>query len=51
MTYVLMFQELIQNADDAGAETIRFLWDESEYKTRTLFDPDHTKDLQVIITK
>ena len=35
-----IFKELIQNADDAGASTVRFLVDWRQGKTDSLFSPD-----------
>lgn len=33
-------QELIQNAEDAGATEVRFLYDETQYGTETLWSKD-----------
>jgi lipid II:glycine glycyltransferase (peptidoglycan interpeptide bridge formation enzyme) len=35
-----VFQELIQNADDAGARTVTFLYDQHTYGTKSLHHPD-----------
>ncbi len=35
--FVALSQELIQNADDAGATTVKFLWDETQYPTEKVF--------------
>ena len=37
-----IFKELIQNADDAGASTVKFLVDWRQGKTDSLFSPDMT---------
>jgi sacsin len=34
-----VLQELIQNADDAGASEVKFLLDNSHYPTNHLFSP------------
>lgn len=36
----LLPQELIQNAEDAGATEVRFLYDETQYGTETLWSKD-----------
>ena len=36
----LIFQELIQNADDAGAAEVKFLYDSQSYKTKYLTSPE-----------
>lgn len=33
-------QELIQNAEDAGATEVKFLYDETQYGTETLWSKD-----------
>ena len=38
-SYVLCAQELIQNAEDAGAEEIKFLYDQHSYGTQHLAHP------------
>ena len=35
----MLFKELIQNADDAGASEISFLYDETGYGTSSLMSP------------
>lgn len=35
-----LLQELIQNAEDAGATEVRFLYDETQYGTETLWSKD-----------
>ena len=37
--YVCAMQELIQNAEDAGATEVKFLFNETDYPTRSLSDP------------
>lgn len=37
---LLCFQELIQNAEDAGATEVRFLYDETQYGTESLWSKD-----------
>ena len=36
----LIFQELIQNADDAGAKEVKFLFDATSYGTDSLVSPE-----------
>lgn len=36
----LSIQELIQNAEDAGATEVKFLYDETEYGVESLWSPD-----------
>ena len=36
---LLPSQELVQNAEDAGADTVKFLYDVRQYKTETLYTP------------
>lgn len=33
-------QELIQNAEDAGATEVKFMYDETEYGVESLWSPD-----------
>lgn len=35
-----LFKELIQNAEDAGATEVKFLYDETEYGLESLWSPD-----------
>ena len=35
-----MFQELLQNAEDAGAKVVKFIYDERSYGTTSLHHPD-----------
>jgi len=37
---VSVIQELIQNAEDAGATEVKFLYDETEYGVESLWSPD-----------
>ena len=37
-----LLQEIIQNADDAGARTVKFFIDSREHETRSLVHPDLT---------
>lgn len=37
---VYLDQELIQNAEDAGATEVKFLYDETQYGTETLWSKD-----------
>ena len=34
-----ILKELVQNADDAKATEVNFIWDETQYGTATLIDP------------
>ena len=43
---MLSIQELVQNADDAGAKTIKFLLDETEYGKDQVLYPEFA-DFQV----
>ena len=36
----MIFQELIQNADDAGAKKVKFLFDATSYGTDSLVSPE-----------
>lgn len=38
--FFLLPQELIQNAEDAGATEVRFLYDETQHGTETLWSKD-----------
>jgi hypothetical protein len=42
-----VLQELVQNADDAGARTVKFLWDETEYPAVNIYRREHTSQFQV----
>lgn len=35
-----LFKELIQNAEDAGATEVKFMYDETEYGVESLWSPD-----------
>lgn len=35
-----VLKELIQNAEDAGAKEVKFLYDETEYGVESLWSPD-----------
>lgn len=35
-----ILQELIQNAEDAGATEVKFMYDETEYGVESLWSPD-----------
>lgn len=37
---IFLAQELIQNAEDAGATEVKFLYDETQYGTETLWSKD-----------
>jgi hypothetical protein len=41
LTFAISFplQELIQNADDAGAKNVKFLFDPNNYSDNTLLNP------------
>lgn len=40
MHFCCVLQELIQNAEDAGATEVRFMYDETEYGVESLWSPD-----------
>ncbi len=50
--YSIKFQELIQNADDAGASTVVFIHDERHYETHSLWTEELGKyqGICVVIT-
>ena len=43
MLLVFIFQELIQNAEDAGATQVKFLHDKHSYGTNKLYNEDLEK--------
>ena len=44
-----MLQELIQNADDAGAKNVKFLFDPNRYSENSLLNPK-LAPFQVIVS-
>ena len=40
-------QELVQNADDAGAKTVKFLYDKTQYGTEDIFNDSEMAKYQV----
>lgn len=38
-----LLKELIQNAEDAGATEVKFMYDETEYGVESLWSPDMTQ--------
>ena len=43
VVFVFIFQELIQNAEDAGATQVKFLHDKHSYGTDKLYNEDLAK--------
>ena len=52
MVIIITFQEIIQNAEDAGASCVKFIYDKNDYRQHPtkIYTSDGLKQYQVFIS-